>query len=215
MFPIRHAPLSCLQFPSSTDLKRLHPTIVLSAMRGVRRCGCYFLWPTTQQDGTADQCGMVEEGSYFRCVRAMEASGLLTAFPHPSQLYRTLLAKEWQSALCLYPKNKIAPATTVNRADVVADPSRAARHAVEALAIIRRARYNKAAEPAHMASTDGALRKGVVKLGFSWEASHVCFFRGERQLATALTKLCNLSGNESASLIVQASCVQQNPFFGR
>ncbi len=101
MFPIRHAPLSCLQFPSSTDLKRLHPTIVLSAMRGVRRCGCYFLWPTTQQDGTADQCGMVEEGSYFRCVRAMEASGLLTAFPHPSQLYRTLLAKEWQASLTL------------------------------------------------------------------------------------------------------------------
>ena len=61
----------------------------------------------------------------------MEACGVCTRFPHPAPLYDTLLAKDWQCMLCLYPKLKIPPATMVNRGAIAADPRRAARKAME------------------------------------------------------------------------------------
>ena len=67
---------------------------IAATMTGRHRCGCYFLWPTSFQDGTEDQSGMVPHGAYFDAVKGFEAAGLPTRFPHPSQLYRTLLAKE-------------------------------------------------------------------------------------------------------------------------
>lgn len=47
---------------------------------------------------------MVEQQKYFETVRAVEAAGVCTRFPHPSQLYQQLLSKEWQPALCLMPQ---------------------------------------------------------------------------------------------------------------
>ena len=48
------------------------------------------------QDGDADQCGMIHHTACFGAMRAMEAAGLPTRFPHASHLYDTLLAKDWQ-----------------------------------------------------------------------------------------------------------------------
>ena len=79
---------------------------------------------------------------YFSSVRGFEAAGLPTRFPHPSGLYETLLSKDWQPSLCLTPRLRIPPTTTVSRAAVVCDPRRAASAAIEALDMVRAMRYD-------------------------------------------------------------------------
>ena len=101
---------------SGADMGKLMAGPIAASMTGRHRCGCYFLWPTSFQDGTEDQSGMVPHGAYFDCVKGFEAAGLPTRFPHPSQLYRTLLAKDWQPSMCLVAALRVPPATTVNRA---------------------------------------------------------------------------------------------------
>ena len=83
---------------------------------------------------------MVEQQKYFETVRAVEAAGVCTRFPHPSQLYRQLLSKEWQPQLCMNPVLNVPPATMVNRATIIADPLRAARLVNATLAEIRAVR---------------------------------------------------------------------------
>ena len=130
-----------------------------------------------------------------------------TRFPHASQLYETLLAKDWQPALCLNKNLRIPIATTVNRAAVVRSPRRAAGHVLEALSMARELRYGVepggGGEPECSRPVEGEVRRGVVKLGFAWEAAHVRVFRGEAQLAEALTGLVATPGVESTALIVQ------------
>ena len=130
-----------------------------------------------------------------------------TRFPHASQLYETLLAKDWQPALCLHTKLRIPPTTTVNRAAVVRSPRRAAAHVLDALSACRSMRYaGEGGEPACLAPLEGETRRGVVKLGFAWEAAHVRVFRGEQQLAEALQGLVATPGVESAAILVQVGC---------
>ena len=117
------------------------PAAISAAMTGRHKAACYFLWPSTFQDDSTDEAGMVHKNPYFRLVHGMEACGVCTRFPHPSPLYDTLLAKDWQCMLCLYPKLKIPPATMVNRGAIAADPRRAARKALSALDIIRSRRF--------------------------------------------------------------------------
>ena len=171
---------------SAADLDRLQPPAILGAMRGAHRAAAYFLWPTHQQDATADQAGMVPARAYFAAMNLLESAGLPTRFPHPSALYHTLLGKDWQANLCLLPRLRIPPTVTVNRADLVAGgAARPAGRALAALGEVRAARYGQRGEPAHLAPSalvDGGAvaRRGVVKLGFSWEAAHVCMWRGAR-----------------------------------
>ena len=119
---------------------------------------------------------MLDQSAYFDAVRIFEAAGVCTRFPHPSQLYRTLLAKDWQPSLCLVPSLCIPPAVTVNRATICASPSRAAKLCVDALATVRAARYRrgkKRREPESLRVEGAESRRGVAKLGFAWEAAHV------------------------------------------
>ena len=134
---------------------------IAASMTGRHRCGCYFLWPTSFQDGTEDQSGMVPHGAYFDCVKGFEAAGLPTRFPHPSQLYRTLLAKDWQPSMCLVAALRVPPATTVNRASIVADPKRAAAAALAALALIRTSVLGLKAAAAAEAAEEAAEAGGA------------------------------------------------------
>ena len=139
--------------------------------------------------------------------------GRAHALPHPSQLYRTLLSKDWQPALCLAPQFCVPPTTIVNRAHVARDPRSAARGALAALAAIRATRdatkekKKKGGPPAPKAEPlpglESAIPRGVVKLGFAWEAAHVVMWRGETQLATALERLSTQAGCEEVVLLVQ------------
>ena len=99
-------------------------------------------------------------------MRRLEACGVPSAFPHPSQLYEQLLSKQWQAALCLSPQYRLPPTTALNRALVAAAPRRAAHSALAALAALRAA--------AGGGSTGGgAPHLGVIKLGYAWEATQV------------------------------------------
>ena len=189
---------------SGADLAKLGPAATCQAMRGRHKAACYFLWPVMHQDGEVHESGMVDQTYYFDAVRTFEAAGICTRFPHPSQLYRTLLAKDWQPSLCLVPSLKIPPAVTVNRASVTASPQRAASLCVRALAAVRSSRYSeKREEPTALRVSDGAERTGVAKLGFAWEAAHVRVFRGEDQLSTALIELCTTPAVTTTAIIVQ------------
>ncbi len=53
---------------------------------------------------------------------------------------------------------------------------------------------------------EGEVRRGVVKLGYAWEAAHVRMFRGEAQLAEALVGIVSTQGVEASSVIVQDYC---------
>ena len=108
------------------------------------------------------------------------------------------------SQACLMPHLHVPPVTSVNRACIVADPNRAARSALASLDHIRDVRYGGAAnEPACIRPAEGEVRKGVVKLGFAWEAAHVRLFRGEKQLALALHGLATEQGSEACHVYVQ------------
>ena len=204
---------------SSFDLARLGPAAVCPMMHGKHRAACYFLWPVMHQDGEVHESGMLDQSLYFDAVRTFEAAGVCTRFPHPSQLYRTLLAKDWQPSLCLVPSLHIPPAVTVNRATITASPTQAAKLCIDALEAIRVSRYqvqkkkkdqpaqrqqpSGREEPVALRVDDNEVRRGVAKLGFAWEAAHVRTFRGESQLATALIELCTTPAVTTSSVIVQ------------
>ena len=182
----------------------MQPAALCSSMTGRHKAGCYFLWPVMAQDGDIDESGMVLADAYFEAVRAFESAGVCTRFPHPLQLYRQLLSKEWQPALCMNPALHVPPATMVNRASIIASPQRAAALVNAALAEIRAARYNKKKpEPEALKVNEPEVRRGVVKLGFAWEAAHVRIYTGEAHLASSLIELCNQPGVTSSHIIVQ------------
>lgn len=167
---------------SGFDLARIGPASLCQSLRGKHRAACYFLWPVMHQDGEVHESGMLDQSLYFDAVRTFEAAGVCTRFPHPSQLYRTLLAKDWQPTLCLFPSLRIPPAVMVNRATITASPSRAAALCLDALAAVRARRYRgtgsgdaaqkkmkrgKAAskEEPHALRVEGSeVRRGVSKL---------------------------------------------------
>jgi hypothetical protein len=189
---------------TTNDLMRLQPSTVLAQMHGRHRCACYFLWPTATQDGCSYQSGMVHFEGHHSCMRAMESAGIPTRFPHSVQLYQTLLAKDWQATLCLYARLRVPPTIMVCRAQVVRDSRRAAAAALDALRAVRDMRYAAKPEPADMAGDPvSGTRRGVVKLGHSWEATHVTVFRGEEQLASALERLSNVPGGDASCMLVQ------------
>jgi len=196
---------------SGFDLARLGPAALCPLLRGKHRAACYFLWPVMHQDGEVHESGMLDQSLYFDAVRVFEAAGVCTRFPHPSQLYRVLLAKDWQPTLCLVPSLRIPPCVTVNRATITASPARAAKLVVDALAAVRSSRYQShkkkpkalRAEPMALVHEGDEERRGVAKLGFAWEAAHVRTFRGESELGHALLDLCTSPAVTTSSVIVQ------------
>ena len=112
----------------AADLARVQPAALAASLRGRHIAAAYFLWPTAFQDGQHDQGGMVGREAFFACMQGFETAGVPTRFPHPSQLCRTLLSKDWQPALCLAPQFCVPPTTIVNRAHVARD-HRGARRA--------------------------------------------------------------------------------------
>lgn len=146
---------------------------------------------------------MVDATAYFSTVAGFEASGVCTRFPHPSQLYRTLLAKDWQPTLCLVPSLRIPPAVMVNRGTIMASPTRAAQLVCSSLEAVRAVKYKKKAESEPLRCLEGEVRKGVAKLGYAWEAAHVRCYRGEEQLAIALKEIGAQPADTGAHVIVQ------------
>ena len=197
----------------SEQLRALRAPSLAAQLRRGAPAGCqiaalYFLWPVCIREGGvgsgaggagggADSHtegaaapappprhpftgeGYVPQTSLLGLMEQLEAQCVHTRFPHPSPLYRVLLSKAWQAQLCGDATARLPPTTAVGRGMVVASPAAAARTAIGALRQLGAWRTE---------DNDLAV-KGVVKLGFSWQAVDVRAFVGEAQLRDALCAL--------------------------
>ena len=194
--------LRALQAPAlAAQLRRGAPT-------GCQIAALYFLWPVCIRESNGGNASMSGGGGSNRTgataptpsppplhpfvgegyvpqnlllglMEQLEAQCVPTQFPHPSALYRVLLSKAWQAQLCGDATARLPPTTVVSRGMVAASPTAAAHTALGALRQLGAWRGEE---------SDSAV-KGVVKLGFSWQAVDVRAFVGEAQLRDALCAL--------------------------
>lgn len=196
-----------------------------ACLRGRRKCSFWMLWPAEWEDIVhADYAGYVERRALFTAMRACEASGLRTGFPHPADLYELITSKTWLASLALHPEALLPAAAMVNKGSVLADAAKAARQALEAIAhgqarsqhgaSARRSqdeveqtgeRPPKAARGGNgqrLAKAESKF-KGVVKLGWSWEARYIQRYDSEEELAVVMARMLTLPGCTAACCIVQ------------
>jgi len=139
----------------------------------------------------------------------MERAGIPTRFPHCSGFYELLTSKRWTSLMATTPHLRVPPTIALPRMLVEQCDDHGASRALSALREVRKKRAELAGEAA--IDTD----KGVAKLGFSWEALDVKFWKGEDGLKEALhqlTQVIEISGeltgqpHDLESIIVQDYC---------
>jgi len=108
--------------------------------------------------------------------------------------------------LSLDPQARLPAATMVNKGSVLQNPKAVARQALASLDYIRKQ------NPCHSGAADAigpsftnrdGVKKGVVKLGWSWEARYVTVFSGEEELARTLTEMLTHPGCSASTCIVQ------------
>lgn len=170
-----------------------------------------MLWPVEWVDiHEKDYAGYLDRRAFFSTMRAFEAAGLQSGFPHPADQYEVLTSKAWMATLALDPRVKLPAATLVSKGRVLADAYMAAKQALGALARIRavnpfQADTGGASDAVSGPSTVNrkAIKKGVVKLGWSWEARYVTIFEGEEQLAERLREMLTHPGCFASSCLVQ------------
>merc|ERR1719487_1244584 len=74
---------------------------VAAACRGEKLAAFWMLWPA-DWEAEFNQSGFegyVERRSLFKTMRAVEAAGVRTAFPHPADLYEFITGKSWMGTL--------------------------------------------------------------------------------------------------------------------
>ena len=174
------------------DLDLLTGPSVVSQLHGELKAGCYFLWPNSFVDGSSRTPGFVEKDALFKCMSTLECSGVETAFPHPSPLYKALVSKDWCSYTCVFPEFRVPATTKVMRSSIHRSSEEAAATALAALGELSNS--NRAGEP---------IKKGVAKLGYSWEASDVLSWKGKWDLSKKLEHLVTQPGCEADNVIVQ------------
>mmetsp|Transcript_11015 Transcript_11015/g.25177 ORF Transcript_11015/g.25177 Transcript_11015/m.25177 type:complete len:560 (+) Transcript_11015:99-1778(+) len=182
-----------------------------ACMAGTRKMGCWMLWPAEWEDFSGcDYSAYVDRRAMFAAMRACEAAGIRTGFPHPADQLDMLTSKSWMATLALQPQARLPAATMVSKNTVMADAKMAARQALSVLNYIRAANPHPAhgeggscssASPSEI--NKETVKKGVVKLGWSWEARYVAIFHDEEDLAQQLTQMLTHSGCWASSCIVQ------------
>ena len=174
---------------SGSDLERLCERRITQMLEGKHVAAFYLLWPARFDDGTAGRPGMVPADSLLELMRRVESAGVPTRFPHAAHVYRALLAKEWTTAVSgCGPSQMSVPATTrVSASSVARVPFSAAKRAVDALRAIK----------------GDECDRGVVKLGYSWEALDVRAWRGVSDLAGALVDVLHQPGCRARHVFVQ------------
>ena len=174
---------------SGQDLERLCERRITQMLEGKHVAAFYLLWPARFDDGTAGRPGMVPADSLLELMRRVESAGVPTRFPHAAHVYRALLAKEWTTAVSgCGPSQMRVPATTrVAASSVARVPFSAAKRAVDALRAIK----------------GDECDRGVVKLGYSWEALDVRAWRGVSDLAGALVDVLHQPGCRARHVFVQ------------
>jgi len=216
----------------SQDLWDVTPfaSVVASTLKGYRRACFWMLWPVEWNDPdhekllqpavppkgartppffwktSRDYAGYVERRALFCAMRACEAAGLRSGFPHCADIYELLTSKSWLASLCLQPEARLPAAVMVSKGSVLQDSKRAARLALDALDNIRKRSpfpVSAGETPAPSVVNSEGVKKGVVKLGWSWEAHYVLCFTGEQELEACLLEMMTYEDCTATSCIVQ------------
>ena len=189
---------------SSEDLVRLSQMAPLlqSRLNGKRKACLCFLWPVEWQDtNNPHYAGYVEKNKLVQCLHSFETSSVPIRFPHNHNLYAVLGAKDWAAHLCLHPRLNVPCTTKVSRQLVLQDPKRAAREALHALRTLKKNKMHWEGKDPN--GPEAEVKAGVVKLGWSWEATDVWKWRDEESLADQLTISVTQVHNQSATVFVQ------------
>eukprot|EP00929_Paragymnodinium_shiwhaense_P108003 TRINITY_DN74336_c0_g1_i1.p1 TRINITY_DN74336_c0_g1~~TRINITY_DN74336_c0_g1_i1.p1 ORF type:complete len:579 (+),score=110.20 TRINITY_DN74336_c0_g1_i1:52-1788(+) len=193
---------------NSSDIQSVEPAApwIASCLRGKKRASFWMMWPAEWEDTRgADYAAYIERHAMFGAMRALESEGIPTGFPHPADQYELMTSKSWMATLSLQAEAKLPAATMLSKAAVLADADGAAKKAMSVLNFIRSknpfAEWKGGQGPS-VVNKDG-VHKGVVKLGWSWEARYVTIFRGEEDLAAKLREMMTTAGCLASSCIVQ------------
>jgi len=166
-----------------------------------------MLWPAEWEDWeAADYAGYVGTQPLFAAMRACEAAGIRSSFPHPADLYELITSKVWMAMLAAQPEACLPAAVLVTKESFLRDPEAAARDALAALGVVRRRRPSPVPgdqRPWPSAVNKDGIRRGVVKVGWSWEARFVLFFTGEKQLQARLREMLMVPSCLTTVCIVQ------------
>jgi len=164
-----------------------------TAMRGQRRAGMYFLWPTHRPASEKRTPGTVGEQELLALMRRMEDTGVRSAWPHDSRFYRELSGKTWPARTCAARPDLRVPLTVeVPFQDFDDDPIKAAEAAIAKLQALT-----------GDSVVDAKSYRGVVKLSFSWQGEHVKAFQGTAQLAKVLAQLFDGATAHAVCLVQQ------------
>lgn len=176
---------------NSDDLKNVQANAgkIISKLSGPTRSSFWHLYPCEWDDFEEETFACyVERRALFSAMRACEAYGLQSAFPHPADLWELITSKTWMATLCAWPAARMPPATLVSRGSVVRSSQQAAADAVKALAHLRSINPSESEPPTASGQKEVG---GVVKLGWSWENRFVLGFWGEEHLRARPWRSCS------------------------
>lgn len=164
--------------------------------RALRTCAMYFLYPTAFEERcvptmeTGEDCGagLVDQKSLFRLMKAVERAGIPSRFPHCSGLYEQLTSKRWTYILSLALQYRVPPTVALPRMLVEQNCALAADRGMNALLAVKQ----RQAAMQKVQPVKGPIEKGVVKLGFSWEALDVKLWEHRDGLQDALRQLAQV-----------------------
>jgi len=163
------------------------------ARRARNCCAMYFLYPTafeencipTMETGEDSGAALLPQKCLYRTIQSMERAGIPTKFPHASGFYEVLTSKRWTYTMSLTPHLRVPPTVSVPRMLTETSCVDAAKHALSSLEFVKEQQAKLRGEEPSKAP----ITRGVVKLGFSWEALDVKLWEGEAGLVNALEQL--------------------------
>lgn len=180
---------------------------VSSGLKGKVKAAFWMLWPAEWEDtGDPDFACYSERFAMFTAMRATEAAGIRTAFPHPADLLEVITSKTWMATLCLNPEARLPAAAMVSRELIASNVGEAARHALQTLEHVRKIcpfPCGPDEPPAPSAVNKDGIKKGMVKVGWSWENRFVLSFSTPKQLQERMLEIMTLPGSMASYCIVQ------------
>lgn len=188
------------------DIRPLAPQMY-GILKGRKKNCWWMLWPAEWQDfDDPDYACYVERQALFDAMRACEAEGIRSGFPHPADQFELITSKQWMATLCLNPGVHLPAGTFVTKEAVVADVERATTDALAAIHRIRSLCPFPAGQdepPAPSCINKNGVVKGVVKLGWSWENRFVSHFNGKAELQEKLNEILTIPGLLASQCLVQ------------
>jgi len=170
----------------------------------------YFLWPIQGQQTYGDRdtstACYLEQAPFYDLVDRMEAAGIVTRWPHHSQLWKSLSSKDWVPGLSIVPKFHVPLTTRLPKSLILRDARAAAKQALKTLWLLQQ---QKRADDTYQGPlhSDWVAGQGpercVAKLGFSYEGVDVKMVTGEDQLTDALYRLVAQAGYMNDCVYVQ------------